>query len=155
MSKKKSKSSRIAIVVLGMHRSGTSALAGVLNILGCDKPATVMDPNPFNELGYFESKRIYPLHSELLASAASRWDDWQPINPGWFDSPRAEEFHDRAVETMQNEFGTSRLFVLKDPRISRLVPFWRGVLADIGVSPRFVLTLRNPLGSESSVRSQV
>ena len=50
MSKKKSKSSRIAIVVLGMHRSGTSALAGVLNILGCDKPATVMDPNPFNEL---------------------------------------------------------------------------------------------------------
>ena len=151
MSKKKSKSSRIAIVVLGMHRSGTSALAGVLNILGCDKPATVMDPNPFNELGYFESKRIYPLHSELLASAASRWDDWQPINPGWFDSPRAEEFHDRAVETMQNEFGTSRLFVLKDPRISRLVPFWRGVLADIGVSPRFVLTLRNPLEVAASL----
>jgi len=59
MTKKRfSPKSRNAVVVLGMHRSGTSALAGVLARLGCDLPQTLMPTNDFNAKGYYESLRL-------------------------------------------------------------------------------------------------
>ncbi|TCP58407.1 hypothetical protein EV663_1281 [Rhodovulum bhavnagarense] len=145
---------RIGLVILGMHRSGTSALAGMLQILGCDQPATLMVPTKDNEKGYFESLRIYPFHTRLLASAASSWNDWLPINPGWFQSPRADEFREEAVTIMGEEFAKSRLFVLKDPRICRLVPFWETVMSDIGAEPRYILTHRNPLEVAASLEKR-
>lgn len=145
---------RTAVVVLGMHRSGTSALAGVLSLLGCDQPTTLMVPNKNNEKGYFESGKLYQLHTQLFASAASRWDDWLPMPAGWFGSARASEFHDRALTTMTGEFGGSSLFVLKDPRICRLVPFWEDVLAAFGATPAYVLTHRNPLEVASSLHKR-
>lgn len=145
---------RTAVVVLGMHRSGTSALAGVLSILGCDQPATLMVPNQNNEKGYFESSKLYQLHTQLFASAASSWDDWLPMPRSWLDSPRAAEFHDRALALMGGEFGASRLFILKDPRICRLVPFWEGVLADFDAAPAYVLTHRNPLEVAASLNKR-
>ena len=149
--RKKPAPKRIAVVVLGMHRSGTSALAGVLNLLGCDAPAKQMKPTKDNEKGYFEAERLYGLHTELLNSAGSTWDDWLPVNPGWFKSNRVEEFHDRALELVKQEFGTSRLFVLKDPRICRLVPFWEDVLKESDAAPRYVMTHRNPLEVAASL----
>lgn len=140
------------IVVLGMHRSGTSALAGVLNILGADVPKKLMDPNPDNPKGYFESSAIYDLHRDLLKSAGARWDDWLPITPKWFTSSTAETFRAQASQTLTHEYGASRLFVLKDPRICRLVPFWQATLEDLGVTPRFLLTLRHPLEVASSLQ---
>ncbi|APE45118.1 hypothetical protein BOO69_18130 [Sulfitobacter alexandrii] len=150
-SRKKPAAKRTAVVVLGMHRSGTSATAGVLNLLGCDTPANQMKPTKDNEKGYFESESVYKLHNDLLSSAGSSWDDWLPINPGWFKSSRVEEFHDRALELVKNEFGDSRLFVLKDPRICRLVPFWEDVLKESGAATRYVLTHRNPLEVAASL----
>ena len=144
-------SKRLAVVVLGMHRSGTSALAGVLNILGCDEPATLMVPNNSNEKGYFESDKLYQLHKMLLTSAATTWDDWLPIQSDWFNSLRAEEFREKAVKTMREEFGDSRLFVIKDPRICRFVPFLEHVLSDLSVQPRYIHTHRNPLEVEASL----
>ena len=41
--------SRYAVVVLGMHRSGTSALAGVMGHLGCDLPKMLMPANEANQ----------------------------------------------------------------------------------------------------------
>lgn len=154
MSKTRPKTGRSAVIVLGMHRSGTSALAGVLSLLGCDTPATLLAPNQNNEKGYFESSKLYRLHTDLFASAATQWDDWLPMPAGWFDGPRAVEFHERAVETVSAEFGQSSLFLIKDPRICRLVPFWEGVLAEEGVTPRYVLTHRNPLEVAASLRKR-
>ena len=150
----KTRSDRIAVIVLGMHRSGTSALAGVLGLLGCDEPETLMIPNENNKKGYFESSKLYQLHAQLFASAGTRWDDWLPMPAGWFKSPPAAAFHDRAVETVTAEFGKSRLFMIKDPRICRLVPFWEGVLAEIKVNPGYVLTHRNPLEVAASLQKR-
>ena len=154
MSKTRSKTGRSAVIVLGMHRSGTSALAGVLGLLGCDTPASLMVPNENNEKGYFESSKLYNLHTDLFASAATRWDDWLPMPPGWFGGPRASEFHERAIETMNAEFGQSSFFLVKDPRICRLVPFWEGVLVEEEITPRYVLTHRNPLEVAASLHKR-
>lgn len=146
MSKKKTTSkSRHAVVVLGMHRSGTSALAGVLARLGCDLPTAIMPPNAVNPKGVYESLKICKMNDAILASGGSSWDDWQAFNPGWVKSPRMEEFLERGAEVLSEDYGKSRLFVLKDPRICRLMPFWTQLFQERKTQPVYVLTHRNPL----------
>ena len=136
---------RTCVLVLGMHRSGTSAIARVLNLLGCDLPKTLIGANKSNETGHWESEAIARFNDRLLASAGATWDDWLAFNPGWFTSPKAAQFHEEALGVLDEEFGNSRFFVLKDPRICRLAPFWLNVLAAHGAVPRILLPVRNPL----------
>ncbi|MFH1792956.1 MAG: sulfotransferase [Pseudomonadota bacterium] len=137
-------SSRTALVVLGMHRSGTSAMSGVLAQMGCDLPKELMPPTDANPKGYFESNKAYRLNDDLLASAGSAWDDSTAFNPDWYGSPRYPEYGQRAAKVIEEEFGASGFFVLKDPRICRLLPFWQQVLADLDVGPRYVCIHRHP-----------
>ena len=147
-------SERTAFFVLGMHRSGTSALAGVLSKLGCDLPKTEITPGPDNEKGFFESSPLAKLHDALLASAGTSWDDWVPLSQSWHESYLADEFSDRASELLQEEFGRSRLFVLKDPRICRFVPFWLRVLKQHYCHPHVVHIHRNPLEVAASLEKR-
>jgi len=141
-----------AVIVLGMHRSGTSALGGVLSQLGCDLPAHLMPAHETNPKGFFESMAIYKLNDAILASAGSNWYDWLPFNRTWFQSPPAGEFADRAIEVLLEEFGGSPLFVMKDPRICRLFPFWANVLEVADIRPAIVHIHRNPLDVAASLR---
>src|SRR5262249_55069687 len=136
---------RTCVLVLGMHRSGTSAVSRVLNLLGCDLPTTLMPAGEGNETGHWESHPIAQFNDRLLSSAGSSWDDWLPVNPGWYSSPKAAQFQEEALSLLDKEFGASRLFVLKDPCICRLAPFWLNVLAMHGAVPRMILPVRNPL----------
>ena len=147
-------SKRTCVVVLGMHRSGTSALSRVLNLLGCDLPKTLMPPSPANEPGHWESMAMYKLNDRILESAGSAWHDWLELNPRWFDSPKADEFREEAAIALAEEFGSSRLFVLKDPRICRLFPFWQDVLDRSGVRPLVWVPLRNPLEVAGSLEKR-
>src|ERR1700749_1466851 len=62
---------RRAVVVLGMHRSGTSALTRVINLLGADLPSKLIPANVANEAGFFESNDLMIVHEQLLSSAGS------------------------------------------------------------------------------------
>ena len=144
-----------AVVVLGMHRSGTSAVTRLLNLLGADVPSKLMPPVPDNNpLGFWESQEIAEIHDELLASAGSSWDDVAAFPRTWFDSDVAKSFQDRVVQILRAHFAASRLFVIKDPRICRLVPFWRTVLNEFGAKPHYVISVRNPLEVAASLKSR-
>ena len=142
---------RVAVLVAGMHRSGTSALTRMLVGVGCDAPRTCMEADAHNALGYWESKVIVELNDAILASGGSSWDDWGPFNPAWRSSPAAAPFHARAVRALEREFGDSPLFVLKDPRICRLLTFWKESLEAFGATTRLVLPVRNPLEVAASL----
>ena len=136
--------SRTALVILGMHRSGTSAMTGVLGQMGCDLPQDLMGPAEINVAGFFESNRITGLNEELLASAGFRWFSFPGFPADWFASPKADEFLERAVEVIGAEYGRSHLFALKDPRICRLLPFWQRALGVAGCRPVYVCIHRHP-----------
>lgn len=144
MAKRAAPADRIAVLVAGMHRSGTSLLTQVLASLGCDPPRTLMAADEHNTSGYWESAPIAALNDELLESAGSSWDDWERFNPDWFASPAASEFRNRAQAALEAEYRASRLFVLKDPRICRLLPFWCPAIRQFGAEPRIAIPLRNP-----------
>ena len=145
---------RVCILVLGMHRSGTSAVVRMLSYLGCDLPKTLLGANRTNETGHWESIPICRFNDRVLASAGSDWDDWLELNPGWLESPKAEEFRDEALAVLEEEFESSRLFVLKDPRICRLVPFWLECLELAGARPLIVFPVRNPLEVAASLEKR-
>ena len=143
-----------AVLVLGMHRSGTSAVARLLSLLGADLPSTLLPPAPDNPLGFWEAPNIVDIHNELLASAGSSWDDVAAIPRTWFDSDRAKSFQDRVVQILKADFAGSPLFVIKDPRICRLVPFWGRVLDKFGCEPHYVISVRNPLEVAASLKAR-
>ena len=140
-----------AILVLGMHRSGTSSLAGALVRLGVTPPLNLIRPNDENPKGFWESTVIVGLNDEILAAGGSSWDDWRPFDPGRIDPALAFTLKTRARSALIREFGEASLAVIKDPRLCRLMPFWSSVLQDSGWSPRALLPLRSPLEVASSL----
>ena len=145
---------RNVILVLGMHRSGTSATAGLFLKLGGAQPKNLMPAEGGNERGYFESQALMTFHDELLASAGSHWTDWRQFNPAWFQSSTATAFQKRAKHLFKEEFDGEPLAVLKDPRVCRFVPFWLKVLARIKARACVVIPVRSPLEVAFSLRKR-
>ena len=132
-------------LVLGMHRSGTSALTGLINSLGISAPGDLLPASETNRLGYFEPKEVVQLHDDLLASAGSGWADPRKFEAA--DERVTAPYRDQLMTFVQNM--SERRFVLKDPRICRLLPLWRSILKDHKTTP--LLIVRNPIGVAGSL----
>jgi len=137
--------SRVAVVVLGMHRSGTSALARLFSLLGCALPSHLLGANDTQVHGHWESDAIRAFNDEVLAAAGRGWNDWLAIDAGWYASPIGADFIARGVTLVEAEFSAAPMIVLKDPRICRLWPLWHAILVRTGYAPRIIMPLRNPL----------
>jgi hypothetical protein len=142
------------IGVLGMHRSGTSALSGILHYLGCDLPRHTLQADDSNPKGHFESSAIYKFNDRMLEEMGSRWDDWRWVDPAWFKSPIGESFLNQARDLLIGEFGEAPLSVFKDPRNCRLLPIWQPAVAAAGFTFVSILTHRNPLEVAKSLKSR-
>jgi hypothetical protein len=142
---------RQAVLVLGMHRSGTSALAGVVARLGAALPKTQIRSVRFNAKGYGESTVIVRFNDSLLASTGSDWRDFEQFDPHWMASPFAAAYASEARRLIDAEFGDAPVIVLKDPRICRMAPFWLAQLESLGFETYAVLSVRNPLEVAASL----
>lgn len=145
---------RQAVLVLGMHRSGTSALTRTLSMLGCDLPKHLMPATEANQSGYWESSPISKLNNDILISTGNDWRDWDGINPAVFHTSTYNQFLEQACQLISTEYGNSRLFALKDPRLCLLMPFWRQVFEEMEIQPVVIHTLRNPIEVTSSLQKR-
>ena len=137
---------RQCVLVLGMHRSGTSAVTRVLSLLGAGLPRNLMGASGSNLAGHWEPKTIVEINDRLLHEGRSAWNDWRPFNPEAALSPAPLARYRREIETtIEGEYSGENLFVLKDPRISRLAPLYLDALATIGVGVKVVLVSRHPM----------
>jgi len=137
-----------------MHRAGTSALTRVFNLLGADLPKTLLGSNFSNTTGHWESIDFLTIHQDLLSSAGSKWDDWREFNPNWDASPIAETFKQKLLDQLQIDFGESKFFVVKDPRICRFVPVWLDVLDRFGAHTRAIIPIRSPIEVAASLKQR-
>ncbi len=142
------------LMVLGMHRSGTSAIAGVLSKLGGGAPKNLLEANEGNERGFFESAPMMGFHDELLASAGTHWADWRAFDPAWYGSALCDAYKDRAKRLFREEFGDSPLAIFKDPRICRFLPFWLDVFVAMDIAPHIVIPVRSPLEVAGSLKKR-
>jgi hypothetical protein len=94
-------STRTAVLVLGMHRSGTSSVAGALVRLGGAAPVNLMQPHEEdNPRGYWESTVLTSLNDEILAAGGSSWRDWRQFDLGRMDASARGVLHARAKSAL-------------------------------------------------------
>lgn len=134
-----------ALFVLGMHRSGTSAVAGTLAALGVDFGTRLYGPQRgVNEKGFWEHADITDTQDAVLRLIGSYWDDFLPLPPGWAQRPNLETQRSQLRHYLRRDFARSPLWGVKDPRLCRLLPLWPPLLTETGVRPTAIIVLRNP-----------
>lgn len=141
---------RLAVLVLGMHRSGTSAMAGFISKLGFGLPGDLIEAQDDNQRGFFESNSLMLAHERLLASLGSDWSALDDLsNAANTDAGRV--FTAEIRDYLEREFDRSPNLVLKDPRICRLLPLWLPVLEELGADVLPIHVVRNPLAVSASL----
>ncbi len=135
------------VIVLGMHRSGTSVLTKGISELGYFVGDKTLPANIANEKGYFEYEELIRLNNHILDELSVRWKtiDLIYINRcETFLNFIEERYYERAYKILENIFEQNDRCVIKDPRISLLMPFWEKVLANMKIKYKYVLAVRNP-----------
>lgn len=140
------------VTILGMHRSGTSALSGMLHTAGYIAGHALLPPNSHNEKGYYESRLITDLNDSILNSMGHTWDDVRKISMNSLDSKEAKTWISKIVKCFESEYSFSDSVVLKDPRICRLLPLWMQAFDSLGIKPLYVLALRPPWEVAASLK---
>lgn len=152
---------REAILILGMHRSGTSALTRVINLLGFDLPSCLVDGNVSdgngyfaNQTGYWESSELVHIHDHILSAYSNAWDDVFQMDKECFLSRDANKHRLILSDYVVKEFAGSKTFLLKDPRLCKLLPFWLDVLGMLNIQLKIVIPFRNPLEVAGSLKTR-
>jgi hypothetical protein len=133
---------RPAVVILGMHRSGTSCLTGSLQEKGLYL-GRVSQRGQFNEKGNRENGAIAQLNEEILLESGGRWDK-PPASVTWSDAhvPRRDEIIARFEAAAPGRWG------FKDPRLLFTLPFWQERLTRVALVGSF----RHPRDVAGSLR---
>ncbi len=142
---------RPIVLVLGMHRSGTSLCAHLLSALGVDMadkipgpPAT--SPTPDNPRGHWERWEIVEFHDRVLGlfnrDYWGRFHDFA-LPVAWWADPRVAQIRREIVAFLGQRIDDS-YFGFKDPRTVRLMPVWHQIFNELKLAPKVVLCLRNP-----------
>lgn len=145
---------RIAIVVVGMHRSGSSAMARLLSLAGAVLPNGLMHAGAANETGHWEPQRVADYNDVVLAAFDATWDS--PFGLGANATRRAAlaPFVEGARTIIREEYGDASPIVLKEPRISLVADLWIEALEAEGYCCKFVITVRPPTESAASLRKR-
>ena len=110
-----------AVIVLGMHRSGTSALAGILHHLGVELGERLMDASADNPRGYWEHRDVVAVDQRLMTELGRAWDDIGPLPPGWENGAAAARAGCELTTILARDFAGMALWGLKDPPIDAAV----------------------------------
>ena len=135
---------RKVILVLGMHRSGTSAVTRCLNLLGAEVGNKLLPPAEDNRSGFWEHADVVAIHEELLKELGRAWHDARALPEGWLLSAAARKARGKLAKLVADEFDASVLCAVKDPRLCRFVPLWREVLLESGLDAVALLVVRHP-----------
>jgi hypothetical protein len=130
------------LLITGMHRSGTSAVAGLVDRLGCCfGPADQrVDPHDCNEKGFYERKDVVALNDRILGGCGAQW--YQPHRFAWglLDKELRRGLGFEISELLRG-LGDANPWYIKDPRLCLTFSLWREALAHSLV----LFTVRNPL----------
>jgi glycosyltransferase involved in cell wall biosynthesis len=144
---------KVIILVPGMHRSGTSAVSGTLNLLGVAIPGDLLPPTDDNKKGYFENKPIVAWHDKLLEQLKSRWEDPLPLREDSLRSPTVRSAAANELAALfQQEFGDEPMVLVKDPRLCRLLPVWTDAFSKSDRDLFAVLPVRHPFEVAASLQ---
>ena len=136
------------ILLVGMHRSGTSLLGSLLPALGVPMPGELIAADTHNPEGYYERADITALQEQLLIDLGRWWPSpagADPLPAGWLDHPATGAAASQLKLLLAAELQRQAApWAIKDPRTSLLLPLWRRVAAELQLPLKLVLSVRDP-----------
>jgi GT2 family glycosyltransferase len=145
---------RTAVVVLGVHRSGTSVISRGLAVLGAHLGQRLMPPAPDNPTGYWENLGINEVNEGVLAALGAAWDSVAELDWSRLDEVSLQIHRHQALRALQTEFGALTPIAFKDPRLPRLLPVWQPVLPVADLDARYLIVIRNPVSVARSLQAR-
>ena len=139
--------------ILGMHRSGTSALAGVLNIMGLEVGSDLMPKTEMNPKGYFENLLSYRLNEKILYENKSAWDDCH-FKLNKIPKEKINTYKQEIKNIIEGEFRYAEKFLIKDPRICILFPIWQSACLELDLAIKIIIPHRSPIEIANSLKKR-
>ena len=144
------------VLILGMHRSGTSMLARLLAGEGLPLGATLLNRGrPDNVHGYWEQAEIVHIHEALLDGLDRTWhgpNGWRPLPEGWLAGRETRMAKRRLATIVKREVTEAGgLWGFKDPRTLCFLPLWQEIIAELALDPVFILATRTPAAVAASL----
>ncbi|MFO6423838.1 glycosyltransferase [Motilimonas sp. KMU-193] len=134
------------VVVLGMHRSGTSAVAELLSSFGVDFGQNLIPAAQDNKRGFWEDRDFVEINERLLAELGTKWSGLATLS-----NPVSEELTTRACAFFKTKKSDSKYIGLKDPRHCRLVHFWHDIFVSENADVKYIYAIRHPNAVVSSL----
>ena len=136
---------KIIVFVLGMHRSGTSALAGALFHSGISGGKQLLEPAYDNPKGFFENKQVVSINEDILQSFGLKWDSLFNLPDNWIYDSSMHRHKGAIRHFLQTEASSEHLLYIKDPRMCYTLPLWQEVLKEFNFSCHYLVSVRHPL----------
>ena len=132
------------VVVLGMHRSGTSVLTGLVSLFGGYVGSDLMSATEDNPKGYFENNKVYLLNEKILKENRVSWDNYS-FSAESIDSAGVDKYVNDAKAVITDELKYVNNLIIKDPRICILFPIWERALNELSINIKLIFAFRSPL----------
>ena len=144
------------VVVLGMHRSGTSLCSHILSTVGINM-ATDISANDGNQKGHWECWEIVAFNDRVLNLFNRQYfspsHDFS-LPSGWWADPRLREIEKEIEKFISERLIEDEVFGFKDPRTSILLPMWARIFRKLKLRPHYILCLRSPADIARSLNSR-
>lgn len=121
---------------------------------GLQLPRTLIEPNPLNPRGFWESEVFFMLHHRILAACRSELTDILPLPDRRLASAPVQQLEVDLERALGSEFGEASRCLIKDPRICRLFPIWQRILDRLGWAYRVIIPVRHPAEVIGSMKHQ-
>ncbi len=133
-----------------MHRSGTSLLARLVNLLGVELGENQLlnnKPVSANPKGHWEHRELSAINDALLDRYGGTWDKPPLFPSGWQNDPALYDLRLRAHTLVNDQFRDYKLWGWKDPRTCLTLPFWQELLGEL----HNIICLRHPVSVAGSL----
>ncbi len=134
------------VVILGMHRSGTSLIANFMHAAGVEFGQDLIPADEANAAGYWESRRICQIHEQIFEELNCTWKNPPlPLPVNWWRSPNIQELKGGLIEFVRSERErTDKIWGFKDPRTAVFLPLWQEIFDELQLEPLYILAVRHP-----------
>lgn len=154
--------SKHLVLVVGMGRSGTSLLSRSLKVFGGHHATKDINLDHLskqelidqrgNIKGNWEDLEILDLNNHILASVGKNWYSILPVTNAQYKIFLKSPFFNEAVDLIKKKFQNSNFSTLKEPRITKLLPFWRQVFRKCNLRVSYLFAYRYPLDVANSLK---
>jgi hypothetical protein len=114
-------------------------------VLGVDLGQNFLPPQGDNITGFWEDVDLNALNIQMLSSLNRDWHFLTPIQSTDVDLLCQSGYFTRAIELLQEKMSGAEIFGFKDPRVAKLLPFWKEVFGKLQLKVSYVITIRHPL----------